>query len=332
MTRDDTLTKNQIDPPPAHGVRIDWHSVPQHVRQAVEAGLGSIIVSVTTQPTGFTPGVAARGRLADGRRIFIKAAGPEPNAELPAIHRREARIVSALPASAPVPRLQSVYDEGDGGWIVLIFEEAQGNHPAQPWLASELNQVVEALVQLNSALTPSPLAPDTVRLAQDLFKNDLGGWQRLATEQPSRLDGLDTWSRRHFDTLVALEATAPAAVVGDTLLHFDTRADNLLLAPDRVWFVDWPHACIGAAWIDVAFFAPSVTMQGGPDPEHVCMLHPAYREADPAALTAAIASIAGFFMHRSLQPPPPGIPTVRAFQAAQGVIARAWLAQRTGWS
>lgn len=318
-------------PPPAQGVRIDWLSVPQHVRKAVEAGLGSSIVSVTTQPTGFTPGVATRCRLADGRRIFIKAAGPEPNAELPAIHRREARIVSALPISAPVPRLQWSYDEGEGGWIVLVFDEAQGNHPAQPWQSAELNQVLDALVVLNTALTPSPLAPTNVRLAQDLFKDEHGGWIRLATEEPSRLVGLDAWSRRHFDALIELEATAPAAVVGNTLLHFDTRADNLLLAPDHVWFVDWPHACIGAAWIDVAFFAPSVTMQGGPAPELVCMHHPAYRAADPDALTAAIASIAGFFIHRSLQPPPPGIPTVRAFQAAQGVIARTWLAQRTGW-
>jgi hypothetical protein len=27
-----------------------------------------------------------------------------------------------------------------------------------------------------------------------------------------------------------------------------------------------------------------------------------------------------------MRPPPPGIPTVRAFQAAQGAIARQWLA------
>jgi hypothetical protein len=35
---------------------------------------------------------------------------------------------------------------------------------------------------------------------------------------------------------------------------------------------------------------------------------------------------------RALDPPPPGIPTVRAFQAAQGEVALAWLKERLGWS
>jgi hypothetical protein len=137
---------------------------------------------------------------------------------------------------------------------------------------------------------------------------------------------------RHIEGLTGLEAAAPAAVAGDTLLHFDTRADNVLLSADRVWFVDWPLACTGAAWVDVVFFAPSVAMQGGPPPEQVIMRHPAVRLADPADITAAIAAVAGFFTHRSLQPPPQGLPTVRAFQAAQAVVARRWLAQRTGWT
>ncbi|MEZ4617961.1 MAG: hypothetical protein R2867_20965 [Caldilineaceae bacterium] len=35
--------------------------------------------------------------------------------------------------------------------------------------------------------------------------------------------------------------------------------------------------------------------------------------------------------HSSLQPDPPGLSTLRAFQAAQGAIALDWLAERTGW-
>jgi thiamine kinase-like enzyme len=131
--------------------------------------------------------------------------------------------------------------------------------------------------------------------------------------------------------LADLELSAIAAVTGETLLHFDVRADNVLLTDDRVWFVDWPHASVGAAWVDVVCFAPSVTMQGGPPPEEVIARHPACRTADPSAITATVAAVAGYFTHRALQPPPPGLPTVRAFQAAQGLVARRWLAQRTGW-
>lgn len=331
MTPESCVPNQRVQPPPAQGVRIDWLYVPEHVRRAVEAGLGSAITDAITQPTGFTPGVAARVRTASGRRLFIKAAGPEPNPDLPTIHRREGRIVAALPANAPVPRLLWSFDEGDRGWIVLVFEEVDGRMPAQPWLPTELNHALDALVELHTALTPSPLPPNTVSTAIHEFTESLCGWRRLQTEAPSRIDGLDGWSMRHLDALAELEAAAPAAVDGNTLLHFDTRADNMLLTADRVWFVDWPLACTGAAWVDVMFFAPSVTMQGGPSPEEVCSHHPAYRAADPAALTAAIAATAGFFTHRSLQPPPPGLPTVRAFQAAQGIIARRWLAQRTGW-
>jgi Ser/Thr protein kinase RdoA (MazF antagonist) len=154
-------------------------------------------------------------------------------------------------------------------------------------------------------------------------------WKLLQQQRP---DGLDDWSLRHLDKLVALDETASHAGAGETLLHFDIRADNLLLTPERVWFVDWPHACVGAAWVDLVGFAPSVTMQGGPTPELLLRRHPGYRDTDPDAITSVVAAIAGYFTHRALQPAPPGLPTVRAFQAAQGVVARRWLAERTGWS
>ena len=43
------------------------------------------------------------------------------------------------------------------------------------------------------------------------------------------------------------------------------------------------------------------------------------------------AALAGYFIHRSRRPGPPGLPTVRAFQAAQGGVALDWLRARTGW-
>jgi hypothetical protein len=73
-------------------------------------------------------------------------------------------------------------------------------------------------------------------------------------------------------------------------------------------------------------------MQGGPPPEEVFARYARLRDADPADVTASIATVAGFFTRTALEPPPPGLPTVRAFQAAQGIVAREWLAQRTGWT
>ncbi len=95
--------------------------------------------------------------------------------------------------------------------------------------------------------------------------------------------------------------------------------------------VDWPHARVGAPWVDMVFFAPSVAMQGGPSPEELLARHPHARRAGTDALTAVVAAIAGFFTREGLQPDPPGLPTLRAFQAAQGDVARSWSARRTGW-
>jgi hypothetical protein len=113
-------------------------------------------------------------------------------------------------------------------------------------------------------------------------------------------------------------------------LHLDLRADNLLLSEDRVLVVDWPHARVGASWVDAAFFAPSVAMQGGPHPEEIFSRLPHARHVDPEALTVVIAAVAGFFTGEGLRPAPPGLPTLRPFQAAQGEVARRWLARRTG--
>ena len=114
-------------------------------------------------------------------------------------------------------------------------------------------------------------------------------------------------------------------------MHFDLRADNLLLTDDGVRVVDWPHARIGQAWVDLVWFAPSVAMQGGPPPPELLDRYAPARDADPDAIDAAIAAVAGYFTIDALRPPPPGLPTLRAFQAAQAVEARRWLADRRGW-
>jgi serine/threonine protein kinase len=310
-------------PPPARGARREWSELPARALLALESALGGRVAAAETQPGGFSPGIAARIRLEDGRRAFVKAVGPEPNPNSPEFHRREMRIVAALPAGVPVPRLLWSYDED---WVVLALEDVEGREPAQPWRSDELQRVFDAAAELAHALTPSPV---TTEAAGDLLAAGINSWHLVRAEQPP---GLDDWSRRHLDALVALETEVVEAVRGDTLVHLDIRADNILLTADgRVYFVDWPHACVGASWLDAVAFAPSVAMQGGADPDEVLARWPGGADAAPAAVNAALASVAGFFTQRALLPPPPGLPTLRAFQAAQGEVARRWLRERTGW-
>lgn len=313
-------------PPPASGVRLDWAHLPAHLRAAIEGWLGEPVTEATTQAGGFSPGVAARLRTTSGRRVFLKAVGPEPNPESPAFHRREIIIAGALPTTAPVPRLLWSYDAG--GWVALLFEDIEGRQPQQPWRADELDRVLAALIDLSAALTPSPVPLTVTERVADGSLIGTPWWERLHNNPPA---DLDPWAARHLAALAALQARASAAAQGETLLHLDLRADNLLLTPDRVAIVDWPHARIGAAWIDLVFLAPSVAMQGGPAPEALLARHPASHVASPEAITAVIAAMAGFFTWGALQPPPPGLPTLRAFQEAQGIVARRWLAERTGW-
>lgn len=285
--------------------------------------MGARVVEATTQPHGFSPGVASRLVLADGRRVFVKAVSESANPDTPGIHRQEARILAALPETAPAPRLLWTYDEG--GWVALGLEDIEGRHPHEPWTENDLALVVTALAEMARALTPSPIVVPAT--APEWFEQTINGWQIALARAESRLE---PWAARNLERLAELERRAPAAAAGETLLHCDSRADNLLLAGRRVYVLDWPWARLGAWWIDAVAMAPSVAMQGGPRPDEF-VRRVGVGEVAREAVDAVVCSIAGYFAVRALEPPPPGIPTMRAFQAAQGRQAIAWLRERTGW-
>ena len=169
-------------PPPDRGVRTEWAEMPEGVRNRVERWLGGSVVRAVTQPTGFSPGVAARLTADNGCRVFLKAVTSERNAVTGLFHRREINVVTALPEAAPVPRLLWSYDEGEGGWVLLVFEDVEGRHPAQPWRTDELDRVVAAMEELSASLTPSPLPAGAVRTAGELFSAEICGWRRLLDE------------------------------------------------------------------------------------------------------------------------------------------------------
>jgi len=311
--------------PPARGVRLPWEALPASARAAVERHLGALVTAAVTRPGGFSPGIAAELELADTRKVFVKAVGPEPNADSPAMHRREAGIAAALPAEAPVPRL--LFSHEEQGWVVLVFEHVDGHEPAMPWRIGELERVLAALAELSEALSPSPIELESFA---EWFADQFHGWRTLAAQGGAA--GLDPWAAEHLDQLAELEAGWVQASSGSTLLHCDVRADNVLLTADRVVLVDWPHACIGAAWIDLVGFLPSVAMQGGPPAWEVFERHPLGRAAPRESVLPVLAGVAGYFVHGAMLPPPPGIPTVREFQRAQGVEALAWLRRSLGES
>jgi hypothetical protein len=301
--------------PPAAGVRVPWEAVPSPVRAAVEDRLGARVVEAVTQTGGFSPAAAVRVRLDDGRRAFVKAVDSATNSRTLRIYRDEIKVAALLPASVPAPRLLT-HVELDG-WVALAFEDIDGRHPALPWRRDELDRVTGALRRLAAEHTPAPagLPP-----AKDIFDAAFHGFRNLADTGHD-----DPWVARHLDRLAALESGWGEAAAGDALVHADVRADNILLTDDRVYLVDWPYACAGASWFDFVGLLPSVAMQGGPEP------HELFDDPDPA-VTSVVAALAGYLVWNGGLPAPPGLPTLRAFQRAQGVVALRWLRRRTGWA
>lgn len=311
--------------PAAQGVRVEWAQIPAPVRAAIEDVCGAAVVRARTQPGGFSPGLAARVRCANGARYFVKAVSAQANPDTPGLHRQEARVLAALDPlitsrRLPIPRLHGTVDRPP--WIALILQDIAGRQPQLPWQTAELQQVVAALDQLAGALTPAPVPAPAVG---ERLGAEFTGWRTLAAS-PGR-DHLDPWSRVHLDQLADLEATWADHAAGDTLLHADIRADNLLLTGQGAMVVDWPWACRGAAFTDLVLFAPSVALQGGPPPAELIASSRSGSAASPHAVMALVCALAGYLTETSLRPPPPGLPTIRAFQAAHATIARHWLTE-----
>jgi aminoglycoside phosphotransferase (APT) family kinase protein len=306
-----------------HGVRSEWRDAPEGLRRAVDELLGARVASTVALSGGFSPGPAIRADLSDGRRVFIKAVGAELNEDSVHLHRREADVLAALGPDVPAPSLEGVVDRGD--WIALVVRWVEGRRPAAAD-PRDVRRLLDVMARVGDHEPGSSGAawPALADRHSDLF----GHWQLLA-ERP--LPSLDDWSRRHLDALAMAEAPARDATRGAHLQHVDVRTDNAVLAtsgPDDDVLVDWPGASLGAPWTDLVAMAPSLHLDGGPPPEQALSLSPLGRVADPAAVDAFAVAIAGYFTRQSLLPPPPGLPTLRRFQAAQGEIARRWVGER----
>ena len=312
----------------AAGRRIEWSDVPSTVRDATNAVLGAPIVEAVNTVGGFSPGPAARCTLADGRRVFVKAVGDELNTLTTLMHRREAAISASLPEHYPSPRLLHFLDLGD--WVVLVFELLDGANPTMPWTPADLHASLQLLERMAELGTPSPLAGIEREGQLEVELAERFAWRKLVDE-PHLAEQLDEWPRRNLRRLADLDEEWVAAAQGETLLHRDFRADNIVITADGARLVDWPSALIGAEWLDLVGFLPSAVLHGAGDAETIFRSTTIGRRADPECVNIYVCSLAGYFTRNSLMPPPPNIHGLREFQAAQGKVTMEWLAQRLGW-
>ncbi|MEU2202532.1 phosphotransferase [Isoptericola sp. NPDC019482] len=311
-----------------------WTDLPTAVRAGIEARLGAPVTGWTSHDGGYSQGLASTLRT-DRGAVFVKAVGPEHSFTV-GLYRQEAERAALLGDGVPAPRLRWLAEVGGAegpDWVALAFDAVDGRPPAQPWREDELRAVLDLAVEVGEHEVGAGVLPE---FAAELPAHLTG---RLAAERPEGLGSYAPWLAQHLDGLATLELEAPAAVVGNRLVHGDLRGDNALLvgggpgrgaARVRAVAVDWAYPGRGAAFCDLVGMLPAVQVEGGPAPEEALRLRPLPAGTDEDAVTAYLVALTGYFVHSSLQPPVPGIPHLRAFQRAQGEVCLAWLRRRLG--
>lgn len=107
--------------------RLRWAQLPARIHHEIERLAGGTVVASASCAGGFSPGLASRLTLADGRRVFAKAMDALTWPDQVVMHRAEAAVSGALPPGVPAPRLLGSFD--DGRWVLLVFECADGTEP-----------------------------------------------------------------------------------------------------------------------------------------------------------------------------------------------------------
>ena len=236
----------------------------------------------------------------DGKTAFAKVAVDEPTA---GFLRDEHRVYSAVEA-AFLPRFLGWDDDGERP--LLVLEDLTAAHWPPPWRDGDIELVREALEELHSTEPPGGLPRLTI--------DELNTWRDVEAG-PEPFLALKLCSADWLETALPelLRATDRCEVGGDAFLHLDTRSDNICLTERGVKLVDWNWASLGNPLVDLAFWLPSLFVEGGPPPMEVL--------PDAGDLPAVVS---GFFSAVAGLPPPDGAPTVRPLQLAQLKVALPW--------
>ncbi|TLQ42239.1 hypothetical protein [Streptomyces marianii] len=224
----------------------------------------------------------------DDGTVFVKAIRSDSGPA--ASYRTEAAVSKVLPAGISPQLLISL--ECDG-WVALAFHFHAGRHADLTPGSPDLQPVVDAVGRLHVPLTPNPLpgAP-------------------------------------HITTNPVLQEADHRRFPGDTLLHCDLGAKNLVIAEDgQIRIIRWARPHRGPAWIDTAFLIPQLILAGhtAQEAEKWVDQVPAYQQADKAAINLFAAALTGYWLSRAPQPP-----SNRAHSRDRIIdAARAWVRHRS---
>ena len=303
----------------AAGVRLGYRDLPEEVRDWIAGQLSAPIVEAVDRRGGFSPGATATVHAEDGSGLFIKAVTDAINVDALQIYRNERDRSIRLPRRPGILKLSGSVEltVDDQQWIVIAFPLLDGAPPAHPWAKADAVRCLDLADRLAIELTPSPW-PEDPEQTQHMI-NFLSGWQQVAADEsdPWRSD-----AGKELAARIDAEQEMLAALPGNTLSHFDLRADNIMITgEDQVWFVDWAHARNAARWFDALLLIADIVSSGADladggeiDVAELLDNHPACARVSRPIKISLLSSLAATLHAASRKPSAPGLPTIRSWQ------------------
>ncbi len=319
-----------------------WSAVPDAVQSKTEEMLGAGVNRAVRTFGGYGPSATLLLTLADGRRVFFKGTYPLPEgSEVRWMLEEEERVYLEL-GDRIAPWAPAFYGTFRvEGWHVLLME-AVGGARVPPWTESRARAAARSYAEFHARNLDQPLP---AWLPRDTHLEFAHWWRDLASSSGLRdvaaLAGSErrratAWLEGNVEALAEAERTLGLELRRSSLLHFDTRSDNIRLEGDLLRIFDWPFACVGPPEFDLAAFAQSIESEGGPLGERTIAWYEEVLKVDRPMLDAAAAGIAGYFADRAPRPPLDGLPRLRSVQRRQlkaslGLAARLVGLPRPDW-
>jgi hypothetical protein len=315
--------------------RPDFADLPSGVHAAVARLVGSGVERAHPPVrSGFGGGFAGLVDLVDGRRVFVKAAGPTMPHLVRALGREALLLPHLADLRCPPRLLGGCAPDAADGWQVLVLEALDGTQPGGPWTDEDAEATHAACLEVASLPAGAVAAMPLTGL-----RDDLAGAEGAVTRLLGDIaDGSRDWPPGHVRVtagaageLARLSAAVLEATGGDQLVHLDLRPDNLVRERDgRIRVVDWNQAARGAAWVDLVSLWP-LQHHHGVDVGRLAA-SPLLRAVEAGSVDAFLAFLVGFMLRTVDAPTPPGCTdSLRAHALFLSDTTVRLLAARRGW-
>lgn len=307
--------------------------MPREVKDEVARILGSPVVRAARVYGGYAPSATFRMVLADGRPAFFKGINAASNEHMHDALPREERVYRELGRYIRpwAPAFLGSFKRLD--WHVLLLEDV-GPQTMPPWSPAKARRTARSYATFHASTQGRPLP----RWLSRSEHHDFAGYWRSLSES-GELANTAALARRRAEearewldvALPPLRQSAERLVrlrAPHSLMHFDTRSDNVRLQGERLRMFDWNFASVGPHEMDAAGFAQATEAEGGPSVDRTMGWYAEVMPLRESHLDASVAGIAGYFADRAWRPAIPGLPRVRSWQRRQLKVALAWAARR----